>query len=147
MSQWLRGVLNGRRVAAALLAVVSVACAVGAVVAFRHASVLERSGVRVPGRVVEVVDRRWDAHVVVEFRTPDGRRVVAPVGNYRWDPAPRVGDVPVLVYDPADPAGNVADVRLGPDPVTAWACVSGALLAGALARPTWTGAIDWDRLR
>ena len=48
--------------------------------------------------------------------------------------------------DPDDPTGNVADVRMGPDFFTVGSG-GGSLVAGGLVWPTWTGRLDWDRLR
>jgi hypothetical protein len=63
------------------------------------------------------------------------------------DPHPNVGDRPAILYEPSDPAGNVADVRMGPGFFTVWALALGGLVAAALIWPTWTGRLDWDRLR
>lgn len=73
--------------------------------------------------------------------------MTAEVGNYRWDPKPKVGDQPALLYDPGDPSGNVADVRRGPDFFSVWALIVGGLLAAGLVWPTWTGRLGWDKLR
>ncbi len=69
------------------------------------------------------------------------------MGNYLWDPSPRAGDDADLLYDRDDPAGNVADVRMGPDFFSVWALLAGGLLAGALVWPTWSGRLGWNRLR
>lgn len=106
---------NSPKVAAWFLALVAVVCGVGAFVAYDKASSLRDHGQRVAGVVVEVHDRSRDDYVVVRFVDGDGRAVTAEVGNYRWDPKPRAGDQPELLYDPVDPSGNVADVRMGPD--------------------------------
>lgn len=59
----------------------------------------------------------------------------------------KVGDRPHLIFYPADPPGNVADERTGPDFFTVWALVLGALVAMVLAVPTWSGRLDWNKLR
>jgi len=90
---------------------------------------------------------RRDNTVVVRFPDIRGNEVTAEVGNYRWEPKPRVGDRPELVYDPDNPSGNVADVRMGPDFLSVRAFTAGALVAAALAVPTWTGRLDRNKLR
>jgi hypothetical protein len=72
--------------------------------------------------------------------------VIAEVGNFSWSPEPRVGDRPTVLYDPADPVNNVADVRSGPDFLTPWLVGIGGLVAGALVVPTIRGRIDWKSL-
>lgn len=138
---------NSPKVAAWFLALVAVVCGVGAFVAYDKASFLRDHGQRVAGVVVEVHDRSRDDYVVVRFVDGDGRAVTAEVGNYRWDPKPRAGDQPELLYDPVDPSGNVADVRMGPDFFSVWALAIDGLLALGLVWPTWTGRLDWDKLR
>ena len=138
---------NSPKVVAWLLALVALACGVGAFVAYDAASSLRDHGQRVVGAVVAVHDGGRDDYVVARFVDSDGRTVTAEVGNFRWDPKPRVGDQPELLYDPVDPSGNVADVRMGPDFFSAWALIFGALLAAGLVWPTRTGRLDWDKLR
>ena len=139
--------VNGPKVAAAFLILVTLGCAVGTVIAVHAATALRDHGQRVMGEVVEVHHERRDSHVVVTFPDAQGVQVRADVGNYRWDPTPRVGDRPQLVYDPENPSGNVADVRMGPDFFSAWALGMGGVLAAALVLPTWTGRLDWNALR
>jgi uncharacterized protein DUF3592 len=138
---------NSPKVAAWFLALVAVACGVGALVAYDAASSLRDHGQRVVGAVVEVHDGGRANYVMVRFVDGDGRAVTAEVGNYLWDPKPRIGDQPELLYDPEDPSGNVADVRTGPDFFSVWALILGGLLAAGLVWPTWTGRLDWDKLR
>jgi hypothetical protein len=123
---------NSPKVAAWFLTLVAVACGAGACVAYDAASSLRDHGQRAVGAVVEVRDGSRDSYVVVHFVDGQGRDVTAEVGNYRWDPKPKVGDQPELLYDPDDPSGNVADVRTGPDFFTVWALVLGGLLAAGL---------------
>ena len=137
--------MNRPKVAGVFLVLVALACAVGTVVAYGNAVALRDHGVRTVGEVVEVQDGRSN-YVVVRFRDTEGAEVSAEVGNYRWDPKPRVGDRAELVFDPHNPAGNVADARTGPDFFSVWALGLGALLAVALAVPTWTGRLDWNKL-
>lgn len=138
---------NSPKVAAWFIAVVALACVVGTFAAFDAGRSLRDHGQRVVGVVVEVHDGGRDDYVVVRFVDSHGQVVSAEVGNYRWDPKPKVGDQPELLYDPQDPSGNVADVRTGPDFFSVWALAIGALLAAVLVRPTWTGRLDWDKLR
>jgi uncharacterized protein DUF3592 len=139
--------VNSPQVVAWFLILVALGCGLGAVAAHSAAAALRDHGQRVVGEVVEVHDVRRDSYVVVRFRDIRGADVTADVGNYRWDPQPQIGDKPELLYDPDDPTGNVADVRMGPDFFTVWALVAGSLVAGGLVWPTWTGRLDWDRLR
>jgi hypothetical protein len=139
--------MNSPRVAAALLVVAAVGCLAGVVLTYQSATALRDRGARVTGEVVEVHTERRDNYVVVRFPDAHGNVVTADVGNYQWDPAPQVGDRPHLIYDPADPAGNVADERTGPDFFTVWALVLGALVAMVLVVPTWSGRLDWNKLR
>lgn len=139
--------VNSAKVVAGLLVLTTLGCAAGTVVAYQHAAGLRDHGVRTIGEVVEVHDSGKDNHVVVLFRDNQGAEVSADVGNYLWDPTPRVGDHPELIFDPEDPKGNVADVRMGPDFFSVWALVLGAAIAGVLIVPTWTGRLDWNELR
>lgn len=139
--------MNSRRVASALLGMAAVGCIAG--IAWTHdaATALRDHGVRVVGEVVEVHTQGRDDFVVVRFSDARGHEVSAEVGNYRWQPTPRVGDRPELIYDPDNPAGNVADARLGPDFFSVWAFALGALASASLVVPTWTGRLDWNKLR
>jgi hypothetical protein len=139
--------VNSPRIAASFLVLVTLGCAVGAVIAHGAASALRDHGSRATGEVVEVHTERRDNYVVVRFQDARGHEIMADVGNYMWDPEPKVGDRPQVVYDPDDPSGNVADTRTGPDFLTVWALVAGGLLAAALVAPTWTGRLDWNKLR
>jgi len=139
--------MNSPKVAAALLVVLAMGCLVGVVITYGSATALSDSGVRVTADVVEVHTEGRDDYVVVTFPDARGERVTAEVGNYKWQPTPQVGDRPVLVYDPEDPSGNVADARMGPDYFSVWACAIGGLVAVLLVVPTWTGRLDWNKLR
>lgn len=139
--------VNSAKVAAGFLVLATLGCAAGTVVAYQSAIGLRDHGVRTIGEVVEVHDIGRDDHVVVLFRDNQGVEVSADVGNYLWDPTPRVGDHPEVLFDPEDPKGNVADVRMGPDFFSVWALASGAVIAGVLIVPTWTGRLDWNKLR
>jgi hypothetical protein len=119
----------------------------GTLITLRAATTLEDRGQRAVAEVIDVHDSRRNQYVVVRFRDGAGREVLAEVENYSWDPQPQVGDRPEVLYDPAGPEGNVADVRMGPDFFTVWACALGSRVAVALVRPTWTGRLDWARLR
>jgi hypothetical protein len=139
--------MNGRKVAGSLLVAIALACAVGAVVTYREATALRDHGTLVAGMVTEVHSESRDKYVVVTFPDARGDVVAAHVDNYLWDPSPQVGDRPRLVYDRANPTGNVADARLGPDFGAVWAAAVGAVLAATLAAPTWSGRLDWNKLR
>jgi hypothetical protein len=137
---------NSPKVAAGLLALTALVCGLIVVVLHGEATALRDHGVRAVGQVLEVHEGR-DSYVVVRFQDAGGEVVVTDVANYRWDPAPEVGDRPELLYDPDDPAGNVADARMGPDFFTVWAVAIGGLIAAALVWPTWTGRLDWNKFR
>jgi hypothetical protein len=139
--------MNSRRVASALLVVAAIGCLIGLVITHESAASLRDQGVRASGEVVEVHTERRDNFVVVRFSDVRGREISAEVGNYRWEPKPRVGDAAELIYDPDNPSGNVADARMGPDFFSVWAFAVGALAAALLIAPTWTGRLDWNKLR
>lgn len=139
--------VNSPKVVAGFLVVVTIGCGIGAFIANAAATALRDHGRVTTGEVVAVRDERRDKYVVVRFEDAQRRGVVADVGNYRWSPEPHVGDRPQIVYDPDNPTGNVADTRSGPDFFSVWALVAGGLLAAALIVPTWTGRLDWNKLR
>jgi hypothetical protein len=113
----------------------------------RLATSLRDSGVRTVGEVIEVQDSGRNTYVVIRFRDVDGDDIEAEVGNFRFDPAPRVGDSAEIIYDPVNPEGNVADVRLGPDFTAPIFFGVGTVLASVLVWPTFTGRIDWEAWR
>ena len=137
--------VNSPEVTGWFLVVVSVLCAVFAVVNYRAAAALRDFGVRVPATILQVHEGK-DAYVVVKFTAVDGAEFTAEVGNFYWSPKPRVGGHATIIYDPDDPTGNVADARMGPDFFTVWCLVAGAVVAGLLVRPTFTGRIDWRKM-
>ena len=136
---------NSPKVAAAFLLVVFLACAGGLVVSYQNATALRDHGIRTTAQVLEVHGGK-NSYVLLSFEGA-GQQVTAEVGNFYWDPEPRVGDRPTVLYDPADPVNNVADVRLGPDFLTPWLVGIGGFVAGALVVPTFRGRIDWKSLR
>jgi hypothetical protein len=113
-------------------------------VSYSEAVALRDHGIRTPAVVTAVQDGR-DSYVTVRFMTRAGTTVTADVGHYEWQPEPRVGDGPTVVYDPDDPAGNVADVRMGPDFLSPWLFAAGAVAAAGAFLGTWTDLIDWGR--
>ncbi len=139
--------VNSPRVAARLLAIVAVACAAGTVVAYGAAVALRDHGDRAVGTVIGVRQEARREYVVVRFSDATGHDITAEVGNFLFDPKPRAGDRVEIVYDPKNPSGNVADVRMGPDFFSVWAFALGGLVAGSLVWPTRTGRLDWNRLR
>lgn len=143
--------VNSQKAAAGLLALTSLTCGLAAFVMHGEATTLREHGFLAIGKVTEVheSEHRYDgdSYVVVEFQDSSGEVVVADVTNYRWDPAPEVGDRPELLYDPGDPSGNVADARVGPDFFSVGALTIGALVAAVLTWPSWTGRLDWNKFR
>ncbi|WP_404386704.1 DUF3592 domain-containing protein [Knoellia locipacati] len=145
MSRFARWV-NSPTVAGWTLTSVALACLAGTWISWDAATSLRDHGVRATAVVTEVHGGR-SSHVVLEFRDAAGHGVVADVGNYFWDPEPEVGDRAEILYDPEDPEGNVADLRMGPDFTAPWFFGVGAAVAAGLVWPTFTGRIDWDTLR
>lgn len=139
--------VNSAKVVAGFLILVTLGCVLGTMVAYQNATALRDHGVRTVGELVDIHEGGRDSYVVVRFQDSQRAEVSADVGNYLWDPKPRVGDRPSLLFDPQDPEGNVADARMGPDFFSVWALAVGAVIAGALVVPTWTGRLDWDKLR
>jgi hypothetical protein len=139
--------MNSRKVSGTLLIAIAIACTLGAVVTYREATALRDHGVVVTGSVSRVHEEIRNNYVVVDFFDAHHDVVTAEVDNYLWDPSPHVGDRPRLIYDPRNPTGNVVDARLGPDFFATWASAGGAILAAALAAPTWSGRLDWNKLR
>lgn len=135
---------NSPRVTGWLLIITAVVCAVFCIGNYRDAVTLRDHGVRTTATVLEVHDGKsnW---VVLRFTTATGGKVTAEVANYDWQPTPRVGDRPTIVYDPSDPGGLVADARSGPDFLSAWLVGGCGVLAAALVWPTFTRRIDWSR--
>jgi hypothetical protein len=80
---------------------VALGCIVGAGVAYMHAVALRDHGVTTVGEVVDINGGR-SKYVVVRFRNTTGADESTEVGNYSWEPKPRVGDHPELVFDPCD---------------------------------------------
>ncbi|SOD74679.1 uncharacterized protein DUF3592 [Jatrophihabitans sp. GAS493] len=84
--------------------------------ALDDAQALRDHGVRAEARIVAVHDgaKPSTSFVTLVFQGPKGE-VRADVGNFKFSPEPKVGQRPTVVYDPRDPAGNVADIRMGPE--------------------------------
>jgi hypothetical protein len=137
--------VNGRRFSTAFLAVLAVVCAAGTVLTYGAAVALRDHGERAVATVLEVHDTGRDNRVLLRFRTRAGREVTTEAGNYYWDPKPRPGDRQEVLYDPADPAGNIADVRTGPNVFAVWAFGLGTVASAVAAYLTWTRRIDWSR--
>lgn len=136
---------NSSRVVGWFLVLAAVGCAFGTYYSLEQATALKDQGVRTQAEVIDV-HRARDSYVVLRFHDAQGDEVVAEVGNYRWDPEPRIGDRPTIIYDPENPDGNVADARMGPDFLAPAFFGAGALIAGALVWPTFTGRLDWNTL-
>jgi hypothetical protein len=134
--------VNSPRTAGWFLVIIAAVCAVFAVSTYQNAVALRDKGLTAEAEVLEVHDGR-SGYVVLRFRTQEGRDVTADVGNYYWRPKPRVGDRQTVLYDPAQPDGNVADTRMGPDFMATWFLGVGGVIAAGLVRPTFTGRINW----
>jgi hypothetical protein len=141
---------NSRRVAATLLVVVAVCCVAATLFTFAEGAALRDRGVLARGEVLRVheASSRFDySHVVVRFADQHGIERAAEVTDYLWSPRPQVGDPAELLYDPDDPEGLIVDARMGPDFFSTWAFGIGGFVAAILAWPTWTGRLNWNRLR
>jgi len=133
---------NSRRFVLWFWAFWVVVAGVGVLISYTNAVALRDHGVRTQAVVTEVHDGR-DSSVTLQFTTRDGQTVTAEVGAHFWSPEPRVGDTPTIVYDPSDPAGLVADARIGPDFFAPWLFGAGGVVAITLFILTYTGRIDW----
>lgn len=132
---------------AVVLLLVAVAATVGAWVTYDEARALQERGVRASAVVLDVHRGRGSSsYVTVRFVDESGREQTVDVVSYRWSPEPRVGDTPVVLYDPQDPS-TIADARIGPDVLPSGLFTAGAVTAGVLAWVTWTRRLDWSRLR
>lgn len=136
---------NSPKVVASFLLFAFIACAGGLIVSYQNATALRDHGRSATARILEV-HRGKSSYVLLSFEGANHQQVIAEVGNFSWSPEPRVGDRPTVLYDPADPVNNVADVRSGPDFLTPWLVGIGGLVAGALVVPTFRGRIDWKSL-
>jgi len=139
--------VNSPQVSAIVLLLVAVATTAGAWVTYDDAHALQERGVRASAVVLDVHrGSTSSSYVTVRFVDQAGREQIVDVVTYRWSPAPRVGDTPVVLYDPQDPS-TIADARMGPDLLLSGLLAAGAVTAGALAWLTWTSRVDWSRLR
>lgn len=77
-----------------------------------------------------------NSRVHVEFRTADGRRVEAMIGQGDEAPGPRaeVGDEVPIVYDPESPTDDVRDTRAPENHTIAYVTL-GATIFGAIGVP------------
>jgi hypothetical protein len=140
-TQW----INSDPVIGTLCAAIALGCGGGAIDTHAQAVALRDHGIHTTAVVTQTHGGR-DSYVVLDFTTRDGQRVTARVGNYDWRSTPRIGDQPTILYDPADPEGNVADTRLGPDFVESWLLGIAAVVAALVSALTYTGRIDWWRI-
>lgn len=83
-------------------------------------------------------------YVIAEYPTAGGRLVTAEVDTFEMHPAPHPGDRATVLYDPAHPASNVVDARLGPDTTTTWFLTGVSIISGALVVPTLRRGVNWD---
>lgn len=136
--------VNSPRVSGWISVTVAAGCLVVAVGSYEDATALRDHGIRTRATVIEVNGGKSPS-VIVRFTTTAGQHVTAEVENYKFQPKPRLGDEPHVIYDPDDPDGNVSDVRMGPDFFTPWATGIGAVVAAIVAWATFTRRIDWSR--
>jgi hypothetical protein len=118
--------LAGCALAAGFLALI-------AAVTADETSRLNKHGVRAQAVLLEV-DEHSD-YVIVRYRTTEGRSIDATLYDYSWDPAPKVGDTPAVIYDPQAPETLVQDARLAGDFGSSW--VAGGLAVALLAGCGW----------
>ncbi|GIG19594.1 hypothetical protein Cch01nite_03180 [Cellulomonas chitinilytica] len=141
--------MNSAQVSTVLLVLVAVGTTAGTWFAYGAAHALQERGVQASAVVVDVhqaTARTDNSYVTVSFVDQAGQEQTVEVANYRWSPRPRVGDRPVVLYDPEDPS-TIADVRMGPDFLLSWLLAAAAVTAGVLAWLTWTRRLDWSKLR
>lgn len=122
-----RRVRPGDRPLGAVFGLLGAVCALFGASSYDKAGTLRDHGVRTTATVVFVTIAK------------NGRTVVT------WDPYPKDGDQREIVYDPADPSGNVADVATGPSFGTAWLCGLGAAVAWLAAVAMVTGRVPRPR--
>ena len=94
---------------------------------------LTEHGIQVQAVLLEV-DKHSD-YVVARYRTTEGRSIDVTLYDYFWDPAPKVGDTPTVIYDPRAPETLVQDARLAGDYGLSW--VAGGLAVALLAGCGW----------
>ena len=138
--QW----LNGRGPSTVVLLVVAAIASLAAWEVHTDVGALRDRGRSATGVVVEVWYAKG-AHVEVRYMPQDGHEVVAEVVTA--GETPDVGDPVSVVYDPLAPESRVVDARLGPDATGAWVGGIGGATCLVLAALTWTGRVDWERVR
>ena len=79
--------MNSAKVVAAVLAVSAVGCAVFTWLTYADAAAMRDNGVETTAEVVRI----RDSYAVLRFQLQNGQEVTTQVGNYRFNPTPRVG--------------------------------------------------------
>jgi hypothetical protein len=132
---------------AALGVVVTIGFAIATYQVWRNDNALRDRGQPAAARVVEV-NRGKVSRVHVEFRTADGRRVQALVGQGDEAPGPRanVGDEIPIVYDPRQPTSDVRDARAEENHRSAYLLL-GFTLLGAVEVPLATWGLVREKRR
>jgi hypothetical protein len=109
---------------------------------------LEQHGLTTDATLVEVHSgaRGHRAYVVAEYTTARGRGVTTEIDTFEMHPQPKPGEHATVLYDPAHPASNVVDARLGPDTTTTWFLTGLSIVSGVLVVPSFRGGVDWTDL-
>jgi hypothetical protein len=97
------------------LMLIAIGMTVATVNDYRAAQRLRKSGVSATATVVrrENGGRYSSDDAIVSFTTRDGRHIRTRVDGSRWQGSPLIDDQRQVLYDPADPEGNVIDPQAG----------------------------------
>ncbi|MEV1170902.1 DUF3592 domain-containing protein [Nonomuraea sp. NPDC049784] len=102
------------RLSAIALILVAIGISVVTVKDYRAVERLRERGVTATATVADVRYHRsltWTNDVVIRYTTRDGVRIEATISSHRWSGILSVGESHQVVYDPADPEGNVMATR------------------------------------
>ncbi|MCA2230429.1 DUF3592 domain-containing protein [Nonomuraea aurantiaca] len=96
------------------LMLIAIGMSVATVNDYRAVQRLRESGVSAMGTVVRTEYSRYSSDdAIVRFTTRDGRHIRTRVDGSRWQGSPLIDDQRQVLYDPADPSGNVLDPQAG----------------------------------
>jgi hypothetical protein len=132
---------------AIVLMLIAIGMTVATVNDYRAAQRLRESGVSATATVVRRDRDRYSSDdAIVTFTTRDGRQIRTRVDGSRWQGSPLIDDQRQVLYDPADPEGNVIDPQTGFVPMVNPRKVVVVVLAVPLAVLLWwkqADAISW----
>jgi hypothetical protein len=125
------------------LMLVAIGLSVATVNDIRAVERLRESGVPATATVVRTErDRRSSDDAIVRFTTRDGTDIRTRVDGSRWRGDPVIDDQRQVLYDPADPMGNVLDPQAGSVHLVHAVKAVVVLLAVALAVLLWWQQAD-----